>query len=202
MTGEKESEDAGRDIGTMKCCISMRYTKSEGTEAAFLREKGNGVALQTGAAHHRTRETISFLIFCRYHSDFLRKNRYFSALYQPPKNRKDMENTMPEWSKEMNCAVTVCDTEGMILYMNDKAKATYIKHGNLIGKNLMDCHNERSKNIIRHLLDTGGKNAYTIEKNGIKKMIYQTAWCEKGIVRGLVEISMEIPEEMPHYVRS
>lgn len=31
---------------------------------------------------------------------------------------------IPDWAKEMNCAVTVCDAEGVILYMNDKAKET------------------------------------------------------------------------------
>ena len=101
----------------------------------------------------------------------------------------------------MNCAVTVCDAEGNILYMNDKAKLTYAKHGDLIGKNLMGCHSERSKEIIRRLLETGGQNAYTISKQGVRKMIYQTAWKENGMVKGLVEISMEIPEEMPHYIR-
>ena len=45
-----------------------------------------------------------------------------------------MENY--EWAKEMNCAVTVCDAEGIIIYQNDKAVETYKKHGNLIGKNL------------------------------------------------------------------
>ena len=46
--------------------------------------------------------------------------------------------TMYEWANEMNCAVTVCDTEGVILYMNEKACCTFAKHGNLIGKNLFD----------------------------------------------------------------
>jgi hypothetical protein len=32
-------------------------------------------------------------------------------------------------------------------------------------------------------------------------MIYQTAWKEDGKVAGLVEISMVIPDDMPHYVR-
>ena len=45
------------------------------------------------------------------------------------------ENPFP-WADDMNCAVTVCDTEGVILYMNEKARATYIRHGNLIGSNL------------------------------------------------------------------
>ena len=102
----------------------------------------------------------------------------------------------------MNCAVTVCDTEGVILYMNEKARATYIRHGNLIASNLFGCHNERSREIIRRLLADGGTNVYTIEKNGVRKMIYQTAWRVDGVVGGLAEISMEIPAEMPHYIRN
>ena len=108
---------------------------------------------------------------------------------------------MYEWAEEINSAVTVCDTQGIILYMNEKARATYAKHGNLIGKNLFDCHNPQSQAKIRELLETGGSNAYTIEKRGIRKMIYQTAWKHDGVVGGLVEISMEISEEMPHYIR-
>lgn len=112
-----------------------------------------------------------------------------------------MKRMIPDWAKEMNCAVTVCDNEGVILYMNDKAKETFASHGDLIGKSLIQCHNERSRAIISNLLETGGCNAYTIQKNGLKKMIYQTAWKGNGEVAGLVEISMVIPEDMPHYVR-
>lgn len=108
---------------------------------------------------------------------------------------------MQDWNKETNCAVTVCDTEGTILYMNDKAKQTFAKHGDMVGQNLMPCHSDRSKEIIRRLIETGGVNAYTISKGGQKKMIYQTAWREGGVVKGLMEISMVIPEDMPHYVR-
>lgn len=108
---------------------------------------------------------------------------------------------IPDWSKEMNCAVTVCDKEGVVLYMNDKAKKTFARHGDLIGKSLIPCHNERSRAIITDLLASGGTNVYTIQKNGVRKMIYQTVWKENGIVAGLVEISMLIPDEMPHYVR-
>lgn len=76
---------------------------------------------------------------------------------------------MYEWANEMNCAVTVCDTKGIILYMNEKACRTFAKHGDLIGKNLFDCHNPQSQAKIRELLETGEVNAYTIEKNGVKK---------------------------------
>ena len=106
-----------------------------------------------------------------------------------------------EWAKGMNCAVTVCDADGIIVYMNDKARETYKKHGDLIGKNLYDCHSERSRGIIRRILATGGSNAYTIEKQGVHKVIYQTAWKKDGRVAGIVEISMVTPAELPHYVR-
>lgn len=108
---------------------------------------------------------------------------------------------MYAWSDEMNCAVTVCDTEGIILYMNEKARQTFARHGDLIGKNMFDCHSPASQAKIRELLATGGTNAYTIEKEGLHKVIYQTAWRENGVVKGLVEISMVVPAEMPHFVR-
>jgi hypothetical protein len=44
-------------------------------------------------------------------------------------------------------------------------------------------------------------NVYTIEKNGIKKLIYQSPWFEKGEMKGLVELSLEIPFNMPHFIR-
>ena len=92
------------------------------------------------------------------------------------------ENPYP-WADGMDCAVTVCDTGGTILYMNDKARTTFARHGDMVGKNLFDCHGERSREIIRRLLADGGTNVYTIEKNGVRKMIYQTAWRVDGVSR-------------------
>ncbi|CDC65643.1 putative uncharacterized protein [Bacteroides sp. CAG:770] len=109
---------------------------------------------------------------------------------------------IPDWAKELNCSITVCDKDGIIVYMNDRAIEQYKKRGNLIGMNLFDCHNEHAMGIIRKLLETGGTNSYTIEKNGAHKMIFQSAWKENGVVAGLCEISMIIPEDLPHYVRS
>lgn len=106
------------------------------------------------------------------------------------------------WAREMNCAVTVCDIEGNIIFMNKKSKDTFAGGTDrLVGQNLRQCHSERSWEIIQKLLSTGGTNSYTISKKGQRKMIYQTAWFQDGKVMGLVEISMVIPDEMPHYVR-
>lgn len=126
----------------------------------------------------------------------MKKNRIFA-------DNMDYKNAIPDWAWAMNCAVTVCDHECNIMYMNERSRETFARHGDLIGHNLMDYHNPRSIEIIKHLLATGGQNCYTIEKQGVKKMIFQTAWRhENGEVGGLVELSMVIPADMPHYVRS
>lgn len=105
------------------------------------------------------------------------------------------------WAEDMNCAVTVCDADGIILYMNRVARETFASHGDLIGKNLFDCHSPESSAKIRHMLATGESNAYTISKQGRRKVIYQTPWRKEGVIAGMVEISMVVPEKMPHYVR-
>jgi hypothetical protein len=87
--------------------------------------------------------------------------------------------------------------------MNRKSIETFASYGgaDLIGKNLCDCHPGESKNKLRRLIDSRKKNIYTIEKNGIKKLIYQSPWFIDGKFCGLVEISFIIPTEMPHFVR-
>lgn len=52
------------------------------------------------------------------------------------------------------------------------------------------------------MLATGESNAYTISKDGLRKVIYQTPWRRDGIVAGMVEISMVVPADMPHYTRN
>ncbi len=108
------------------------------------------------------------------------------------------------WFDSVSAAMTVCDLEGIIIAMNEKASISFAKDGgkDLIGKSLLDCHNPHSQKMIKEMMTTGNVNAYTIEKKGIKKLIYQAPWYKDGTIAGLVEISMEIPAEMPHFVRS
>jgi transcriptional regulator with PAS, ATPase and Fis domain len=107
------------------------------------------------------------------------------------------------WFDSVTSAITVCDLDGIVIAMNDKAGISFAKDGgkDLIGKSLMECHNPHSQAMIKDMMKTGKVNAYTIEKKGIKKMIYQAPWYKDGVIGGLVEISMEIPFEMPHFVR-
>lgn len=109
-----------------------------------------------------------------------------------------------DWVKEFPAAVTVCDEEGIILEMNDKAAKGYEKEGGrkLIGSNVLDCHPEPARTKTESLLAARQKNVYTIEKNGLKKLICQSPWYYNGEYAGFVELSLEIPFEMPHFIRS
>lgn len=112
--------------------------------------------------------------------------------------------SVPDWAFRMNCAVTVADAQCNIIYMNERSRQTFAAHGGayLIGHNLMEYHNEHSQDIIRRLLAEGGTNCYTIEKQGVRKMIFQTAWRDdQNSIAGLVELSMVIPDKMPHHIR-
>ena len=110
----------------------------------------------------------------------------------------------PNWMKQFPAAIIVCDCKGTILEMNDKAARTAESDGgyDLLGKNLLDCHPEPARSKVQQLLDHCEKNIYTIEKNGVKKLIYQCPWFEDGQYAGLVEMSLEIPFEMAHFIRS
>jgi len=110
---------------------------------------------------------------------------------------------VPDWAKEFPFAVTICDRDAYIIYLNDQAAQTFGKYGGqeLTGKSLFDCHSPHSNEIIRELLATGKNNIYTIEKNGTRKLICQSPWYQEGQLSGLVEISIILPDPMNHFIR-
>jgi transcriptional regulator with PAS, ATPase and Fis domain len=111
---------------------------------------------------------------------------------------------MNSWVKEFPSAVTICDKKGIIIYMNDKSIETFQNDGGekLIGKNVLDCHPEPSRTQLEEMLNTEKTNVYTIEKNGVKKLIYQTPFYENGEYKGFVEMSIEIPYELENFKRN
>ena len=111
---------------------------------------------------------------------------------------------LPEWAKNFPGSITICDPQGVILAMNDKSAISYAKDGGLklIGTNMLDCHPEPARSKVKEMLDKQILNVYSIEKHGVKKLIYQTPWVEDGHYRGFIELALEVPFEMPHFVRS
>jgi transcriptional regulator with PAS, ATPase and Fis domain len=107
------------------------------------------------------------------------------------------------WWQEFPGSVTVCDRQGIILDMNEESARVFANDGgrDLIGRNVLDCHPEPARTELQELLESGKVNVYTIEKRGVKKLIYQAPWYRQGRYAGFVELSIEIPTDMPHFIR-
>ena len=100
-------------------------------------------------------------------------------------------------------AVTICDKEGIILDMNAKSRRTFLKPGaeELVGKNVLDCHPEPARSLLADMLENPRTNVYTVEKEGVKKLIFQCPWYDSAEYAGFMELSMVLPEGMPNRVR-
>jgi len=107
------------------------------------------------------------------------------------------------WVEEFPGAVTVCDTAGRIVEMNGRSREVFAADGGakLLGTGVLDCHPEPSRTMLKKMMDERRTNVYTIQKNGKKKLIYQAPWFRDGVYAGFVELSLEIPSDMPHFNR-
>jgi len=107
------------------------------------------------------------------------------------------------WIREFRGAITVCDPDGIILEMNEASSRSNAEDGGakLIGSNLLACHPEPSLSKLKAFMAQREPNVYTIEKRGVKKFVYQTWWQQDGRDAGFMEVVLEIPFAVPHFVR-
>ncbi len=103
------------------------------------------------------------------------------------------------WAEEFNGAITVCDANAIIVYMNRYSIRQFKKHGGakLLGSNLLDCHPEPSKTKLKQMLTDHSENMSVSEKNGVKTIYLQKPWKVNGEFRGIVEISFDLPNNLP-----
>jgi PAS domain S-box-containing protein len=104
----------------------------------------------------------------------------------------------PNWYDELPVGIIVCDAEGIIVWMNDRAALIFRQSGgrDLIGKNMMACHPEDAQRQIRELLKTQKSHAYTVEIQGVKWLLFQSPWYEDGRFAGYVEFLLTLPDPL------
>ena len=74
-------------------------------------------------------------------------------------NEKEIISEALAWAEGTHCAITVCDLEGKVIFMNERSRATFDKDGRtMLGQNLMPCHSEKSQEKIRHMIATDTVN--------------------------------------------
>jgi DUF438 domain-containing protein len=64
-------------------------------------------------------------------------------------NEKLLMNLLDSWDKP----VVFADTDHIIRYMNLPAKKHYAKWGEVLGKSIFECHNEKSCQAIRDICE-------------------------------------------------
>lgn len=102
------------------------------------------------------------------------------------------------WAEDMDVSVTVCDAEGIIVYMNKASILSFHKYGGaeLIGQSLMKCHNAHSQERINDMLKFPQANTYIINKETERRLIRQFPWVEDGEVKGIIEMGFNIPADI------
>jgi transcriptional regulator with PAS, ATPase and Fis domain len=107
------------------------------------------------------------------------------------------------WLEEFPVAITVTDAAGTILTMNGHSRKSFENEGGeaLVGTSVFDCHPEPARTKTRQLFRRRKPNHYTIRKSSQKKIIHQIPWYRDGAFAGFVEISIPIPDELPHFER-
>ena len=80
------------------------------------------------------------------------------------------------------CAVVICNVEHEIIYMNPAAVQRYAKRGGakLVGNSILDCHNEKSAEMIRKVTAWFAESAdhnilYTYRNDKENKDVYMVA---------------------------
>ena len=91
---------------------------------------------------------------------------------------KELNMIRHAWVKEFPGNIEVCDCDGVLLYMNDRARKEY--GSDVIGTNILDCHPEPARTKLIEMLASGKANMYTIREKGSKVLVYQTPWYRHG----------------------
>lgn len=112
-------------------------------------------------------------------------------------------STLAGWAEALPAAVTVTAADGTIIAMNASSRATFASDGGgaLVGQSVFDCHPPGAQAKTRALYAEQRANHYTIRKNGQRKIIHQLPWYVNGEFAGMVELSIPIPDELPHFER-
>jgi len=103
-----------------------------------------------------------------------------------------------DWIEAYPHCVTVCDTRGVIIAMNNASRENFKKYGGakLIGASLFDCHPESANAIIHNQLAEQTGNTYITESTDKKRLISQVPWYRNNKFGGMVETIINLPQDI------
>jgi hypothetical protein len=108
-----------------------------------------------------------------------------------------------QWVEEFPAAITVCNSAGIVLELNNSAIESFRDQGGkkLLGSNLIDCHPEAARRKLKRLMKNRETNVYVVRRGRSRKIVLQVPWYLRGRYRGFVELSMGIGARIPQINR-
>jgi transcriptional regulator with PAS, ATPase and Fis domain len=107
------------------------------------------------------------------------------------------------WVKGFPAEITICDRTGFILELNNTAEEIFKEDGgsSLLGSNMLNCHPEPSRTKLAGMLETHQTNVYFNTEKSKKRFFFQSPWYKNDQFAGFVEISFEVPGEIPNFIK-
>jgi transcriptional regulator with PAS, ATPase and Fis domain len=114
-----------------------------------------------------------------------------------------MNDRSGSWVTDFPAEIMVSDPTGIILEMNASAEAVFETDGgrNLLGKHVLSCHPEPARTKLAGMMEKQIMNVYFNTEKGEKRFFFQSPWYRDGRFAGFVEISFEVPGDIPHFIR-
>ncbi len=105
--------------------------------------------------------------------------------------------------EEIGMAVTVTDAAGIIVAMNVASRQAFAREGGeaLLGSSVFACHPEPARSQLEEMFARRVAHHYTVSKGGQQKIVHQLPWYRGGEFAGFVELSIPIPDTLPHVDR-
>jgi len=114
-----------------------------------------------------------------------------------------MSCSAASWVQDLPAEITVCDAAGILIEMNARAELLFKDDGggSLLGTDVLACHPEPSRTKFAGMLAVPNPNAYLSTEKSEKRFFFQSPWYRAGRFAGFVEISFEVPGEIPQLVK-
>ena len=110
---------------------------------------------------------------------------------------------MTDWTREFPGAVTVCDRHGVITQMNEKSAKAFEADGGraLLGTNLLAATRSRPAARWPTCSRIRASTPTRLRSAACGSSSTRHPGIATASIQGLVELSLEIPVSMPHFVR-
>ncbi|MDE7362408.1 MAG: PAS domain-containing protein [Oscillospiraceae bacterium] len=102
--------------------------------------------------------------------------------------------------------IVICNLQHEIIYMNATAVERYKKHGDLLGKSLLDCHSPASNEMIKRVVewfaaDSAHNIVFTFHNDKENKDVYMVALRDEngGLIGYYEKHEYRNAETMPRY---